>query len=77
MHDPEALREHVAQMDPRVQFEISIVIREIEWRLSEIKREARVRAMALPPEEAALVTEIMDHSKRIAREAEAAKDGAA
>lgn len=79
MHDPAALREHVAQMDPRVQFEISIVIREIEWRLREIKREARVRAMALPPAEAALVTEIMDRSKRIAREAEAeaATDGAA
>lgn len=71
MHDPAALRERVAHMDPRVQFEISIVIREIEWRLREIKREARVRAMALVPEEAALVTDIMDHSKRIAREAEA------
>ena len=77
MHDPQALREHVAQMDPRVQFEISIVIREIEWRLREIKRESRVRAMALVPDEAALVTDIMDLSKRIAREVEATTDGAA
>jgi HD-GYP domain-containing protein (c-di-GMP phosphodiesterase class II) len=77
MHDPAALREHVAQMDPRVQFEISVVIREIEWRLREIKREARVRAMALPPAEAALVTEIMDRSKRIARAAEEAAASAA
>ena len=76
MHDPGSLREHLAQMDPRVQFEISIVIREIEWRLREIKREARVRAMALPPDEAALVMDIMDRSKRIARDAEAATAGA-
>lgn len=75
MHDPAALREHVAQMDPRVQFEISIVIREIEWRLREIKREARVRAMALPPAEAALVMDIMDLGKRIAREVEASTAG--
>jgi hypothetical protein len=72
MHDPGALRDHLSHMDPRVQFEISIVIREIEWRLREIKRESRVRAMALAPEEAALVTDIMDVSKRIAREAEMA-----
>ncbi len=77
MHDPTALRDHIAQMDPRVQFEISIVIREIEWRLREIKREARVRAMALPAAEAALVGDIMDRSKRIAREAEEAAASAA
>jgi hypothetical protein len=77
MHDPAALRDRIAQMDPRVQFEISIVIREIEWRLREIKREARVRAMALPAAEAALVSDIMDRSKRIAREAEGAAAGAA
>ncbi len=72
MLEPEDLHEHVAQMDARVQFEISIVIREVEWRLREVKREARVRATALPAAEAALVTDIMDRGKRIAREADAA-----
>ena len=77
MHDADALRDRIMRMDPRVQFEISIVIREIEWRLREIKREALVRAMALLPADAALVTDIMDHGKRIARAAEATAASAA
>lgn len=48
VHQAAQLQAQLAQMDARVHFEIAIVLRELEWRLREVKREAQARAENLP-----------------------------
>jgi len=62
-HGPDELRQRVVAMGSDVHIEIGIVLREIEWRLREVKRELRVRAERLSPAEAALVSRFVELSK--------------
>lgn len=68
-HGIEALREHLAAVEPAVRFEVTIVLREIDWRLREVKRETRLRLERLPPSEAQLVLGLIGQSKEAARQA--------
>jgi hypothetical protein len=62
-HGPDELHERLAAMEPQVHCEVDIVLREVEWRLREVKREARQRAERLPEHEAALVMQLIERSK--------------
>ncbi|AKJ27209.1 HD-GYP domain-containing protein [Caldimonas brevitalea] len=66
---PQELRERLAAMDAQVQFEVDIVLREIEWRMHEVKRETRLRLERLPPADAALALQFVEESKDAARSA--------
>lgn len=59
----------IADMDAAVRFEVDVVLRELEWRLREVKREVRRRAERLPPAEMALVAALVDEAKATARNA--------
>ncbi|HVL10013.1 MAG TPA: HD domain-containing phosphohydrolase, partial [Burkholderiaceae bacterium] len=63
-HGPKELRDCLAAMEPHVHSEVTIVLREIEWRLREVKRETRLRAERLPSVEAALVRDLIEQNKR-------------
>ncbi|WP_284614638.1 HD-GYP domain-containing protein [Aquabacterium humicola] len=67
--DIDAMRAQVAAMDARTHCEIAIVMREVEWRLREVEREARIRAERLPPGERVLVRQLIDDAKEAARRA--------
>ncbi len=60
------LREHLSAMESKVHSEVAIVLREVEWRLRELKRETRLRAERLPAHEAAQVRQFIDRSKGLA-----------
>lgn len=62
-HGPEDLRECLSAMEPQVHFEVAIVLREIEWRLREVKREARLRSERLIAAESSLVSDLVEHGK--------------
>jgi hypothetical protein len=59
-HGPQELRDCLAAMEPQMHFEVVIVLREIEWRLREVKRETRLRSERLPAAEAAVVRELVE-----------------
>ncbi|MCW7540136.1 HD domain-containing protein [Aquabacterium sp. A7-Y] len=67
--DPQELRERLSAMEAQVHFEVDIVLREIEWRMHEVKRETRIRMQRLPPADAALVRQFIEESKDAARSA--------
>lgn len=62
-HGPDVLRERLSAMESHLHFEVAIVLREVEWRLQEVKRETELRAERLPAQEAALVRQFIDQSK--------------
>ncbi|MCW7536697.1 HD domain-containing protein [Aquabacterium sp. A7-Y] len=68
---PQVLRERLGVAEPHVHFEVEIILREIEWRLREVKRETRIRMERLPAAEAALVRHFIEQSKEAARGAAA------
>ena len=71
-HGQQELRECLAVMEPQMHFEVAIVLREIEWRLREVKRETRLRSERLPAAEAAFVLELVERGK--ASEAKSASE---
>jgi hypothetical protein len=62
-HAPQELLARLAAMGPQVHREVAVVLREVEWRLHELKREARLRAERLSVVEAALVRDLIERSK--------------
>ncbi|HJV70561.1 HD-GYP domain-containing protein [Ideonella sp.] len=61
-HRPDELRERLAAMESGVHLEATTVLREVRWRLREVKREVRLRAERLAPEEGALVRQLIDQA---------------
>jgi hypothetical protein len=60
---PEAIVARLAEFDVQVQLEVTIVLREIQWRLRELRREAVSRAAQFPPHDAALVRQFVDATR--------------
>ncbi len=69
VHGPAELLAVVEGMEPHLRFEVDVVVRELEWRLREVKREVRRRAERLSAADQALVARIIDGAKAQAREA--------
>jgi hypothetical protein len=60
-HGPDALVAVLAeQRDAELQVELMTVVGELEWRLRELERESLLRAGLLPPEESAVMSELID-----------------
>lgn len=59
-HKPDALSAQLAELDANVQLEISIVLRELQWRLREVKREVTLRSAQLTPADAAVVQRLVE-----------------
>jgi hypothetical protein len=63
-HDPDALVAGLAeQRDPELQVELMTVVGELEWRLRELERESLLRAGLLPPEDSAVMQELIGKLK--------------
>jgi hypothetical protein len=58
-HPAMLLAEWVALSDPAVDREVATQLRELQWRMREMQRETLLRAWMLPPEDAAVVDELM------------------
>jgi len=59
-HDPDALVASLAeQRDAELQVELMTVVGELEWRLRELERETLLRAGLLPPEDSAVMREML------------------
>jgi hypothetical protein len=57
------------EMDGVTRHEADIVVRELEWRLREVKREVRRRAERLAEPEHRLVLDLVDEAKACVRQA--------
>lgn len=64
VHQAVQLHAQLAQMDAKVHFEIAIVLRELEWRLREVKREAQARAEQLPGSDQLLAQHVINTLQR-------------
>jgi HD-GYP domain-containing protein (c-di-GMP phosphodiesterase class II) len=63
-HDPDALVAELAeQRDASMQVELMTVVGELEWRLRELERESLLRAGLLPPQEQAVMRELIARLK--------------
>ena len=59
-HRPDELGAQLADLDAGVRLEVSIVLRELQWRLRELQREMTLRSEQLTPGENAVVRQFID-----------------
>jgi hypothetical protein len=69
VHASAALARALGEMDGAARHEAEIVVRELEWRLREVKREVRRRAERLAEPEHQLVLAMVDEAKACVRQA--------
>ena len=67
--DAPALHQRVGPLDPATQYEMSCVLREVDWRLRELEREVHRRSERLPPGEAALARSLLAERRPVAQAA--------
>ncbi|MEK8034449.1 HD domain-containing phosphohydrolase [Ideonella sp. DXS29W] len=58
-HRPEQLTAELADLDRTVQLEVSLVLRELQWRLWELQREMALRSEQLAPGDSAVVKQFI------------------
>ncbi|HEX5685856.1 MAG TPA: HD domain-containing phosphohydrolase [Ideonella sp.] len=63
-HQPDELTARLTELDANVRLEVSIVLRELQWRLREVKREVTLRSAQLSPPDAAIVQELVELTSR-------------
>jgi len=59
-HKPDALSAQLVELDGPVRLEVSIVLRELQWRLRELQREVTMRSEQFSPAEAAVVKQFVE-----------------
>jgi hypothetical protein len=59
-HQPDALSAQLAELDGPVRLEVSIVLRELQWRLRELQREVTMRSEQFSPAEAGVVKQFVE-----------------
>jgi hypothetical protein len=62
-HRPDELSAQLAELDSGVRLEVSIVLRELQWRLRELQREMTLRSEQFAPAETAVVKQFIDMTK--------------
>ena len=62
-HRPDELSAQLAELDRGVRLEVSIVLRELQWRLRELQREVTLRSEKFAPAETAVVQQFIDMTK--------------